>query len=462
MSYFSMRSLSAGLGLSVPALSGLALSGLALSGLALQGCAAKDGAPETATPETVAWLSLGPEIPRLCLSPVPEGPRLSKGERQQLETARAALTGGSSLPDLSDLPEHPASEVLRGGRQVMAGEDEAARQTFRDLANTWTEDACLQQAAAFTSFRAGEFIYARPYMDAALALWPDEPDVGLLAAVVLVTSSKDLEGALTSLRRVAKAHPEHVATRAWLGRILARRGNYDEALPHLVAARAAGIDVVRELMPASLQEGDLATYLSVAGVAPPLPIDVRESADPVGAYKQALGIPDEGPLTVDIQTSMGAMSCELFWDKAPLTVANFVTLGRGLGPWLDPDSGQLRQDPLYTGVVFHRVIPGFMVQTGDPTGTGMGGPGYAIVDEIHPTLRFDRPGRLAMANSGPNTNGSQWFITEVPVSHLDGRHTIFGQCTEDSLAVVKAIARVPVGEADKPLADVTVQGLRFR
>ncbi|RME26188.1 MAG: peptidylprolyl isomerase [Deltaproteobacteria bacterium] len=161
-------------------------------------------------------------------------------------------------------------------------------------------------------------------------------------------------------------------------------------------------------------------------------------------------------------TSMGDLHCQLYWRQAPLTVANFVSLARGLVPWTDPATGVRRTDPLYPGTTFHRVIPGFMVQAGDPLGTGTGGPGWMIIDEISPDLRFDRPGLLAMANSGPNTNGSQWFITEVPVPHLDGKHTIFGACDDDSLAVVKAIARVPVGAMDKPLHDVVIESMRFR
>jgi peptidyl-prolyl cis-trans isomerase A (cyclophilin A) len=117
----------------------------------------------------------------------------------------------------------------------------------------------------------------------------------------------------------------------------------------------------------------------------------------------------------------------------------------------------MHHKPLFDGTIFHRVIPEFMIQGGDPTGTGMGDPGYSFQDEFNPDLGFDVPGRLAMANSGPNTNGSQFFITEVPTPHLNGHHTIFGQCDEASLAVVKAIARVQVGANDKPVVPVVLK-----
>ncbi|MDP9268837.1 MAG: peptidylprolyl isomerase [Acidobacteriota bacterium] len=134
----------------------------------------------------------------------------------------------------------------------------------------------------------------------------------------------------------------------------------------------------------------------------------------------------------------------LFPDKAPKTVANFVGLAQGTKDWKNPMTGTAKHGvPLYTGTIFHRVIPNFMIQGGDPIGNGTGSPGYTFEDEFTPTLKFDRPGRLAMANSGPNTNGSQFFITEVPTPHLNMKHTIFGQCDTASVALVKKIARMP-------------------
>jgi len=144
--------------------------------------------------------------------------------------------------------------------------------------------------------------------------------------------------------------------------------------------------------------------------------------------------------TAIIETTDGNITCTLFPDKAPLTVANFIGLADGTKPWKNPKTGQMMHTPLYDGTICHRVIPNFMIQCGDPAGNGTGDPGYSFKDEFSPELTFNQPGRLAMANSGPNTNGSQFFITEVPTPHLNGKHTIFGQCQD--LDVVKRIARL--------------------
>jgi peptidyl-prolyl cis-trans isomerase A (cyclophilin A) len=164
-----------------------------------------------------------------------------------------------------------------------------------------------------------------------------------------------------------------------------------------------------------------------------------------------------GPSVV-MDTSMGRITCQFFQKEAPKTVANFIALAQGSKDWTDPQSQKkMHNKPLYDGTIFHRVIPEFMIQGGDPTGTGMGDPGYTIEDEFNPDLNFDVPGRLAMANSGPNTNGSQFFITEAPTEHLNQHHTIFGQCDEPSLNLVKAIARVERDPNDKPVTPVILQ-----
>jgi len=155
-------------------------------------------------------------------------------------------------------------------------------------------------------------------------------------------------------------------------------------------------------------------------------------------------------------TSEGKIVCRLFEKEAPKTVANFIDLAEGKREWTHPTTRKKSQDRLYDGTIFHRVIPEFMIQGGDPTGTGTGDPGYMFADEFDPNLNFDVPGRMAMANSGPDTNGSQFFITEVPTPHLNQKHTIFGQCDESSMPVVSAIARVPRDPDDKPLQPVTL------
>jgi peptidyl-prolyl cis-trans isomerase A (cyclophilin A) len=168
------------------------------------------------------------------------------------------------------------------------------------------------------------------------------------------------------------------------------------------------------------------------------------------------------PPTAILHTTAGDMKCELFPDKAPKTVANFIGLATGQKDWTDPKTGKVEHNhPFYDGVIFHRVIPNFMIQGGDPTGTGSGGPGYEMEDELLPDLLFDQPGRLAMANHGPNTQGSQFFITEIPQPGLNpclddagcakpyGRvpkgtgYTIFGQCDAATIELVKKIARMP-------------------
>jgi peptidyl-prolyl cis-trans isomerase A (cyclophilin A) len=161
----------------------------------------------------------------------------------------------------------------------------------------------------------------------------------------------------------------------------------------------------------------------------------------------------EPGLYATFNTSMGAITVKLFEKEAPITVKNFVALARGTKEWKDPKTGQMVKRPLYSGTVFHRVIPNFMIQGGDPLGTGMGDPGFTIPDEFVSTLKFDIPGRLAMANIGqPHTGGSQFFITEVPTPHLNGKHTIFGQVIQGQELVPK-ITHVPAN-AEKPLTPV--------
>jgi len=168
-----------------------------------------------------------------------------------------------------------------------------------------------------------------------------------------------------------------------------------------------------------------------------------------------------GPTAV-IDTSMGRLTCKLYDKQAPVTVANFIGLAEGTKDWTDDKTMQkVHGRRYYDGTTFHRVIPNFMIQGGDRTGTGMGDPGYFFQDEIDPSLTFDEPGRLAMANSGPGptgggTNGSQFFITETAVPELNGKHTIFGQCDAHSVLLVASIARVPRDANDKPLTPVTV------
>ena len=156
-------------------------------------------------------------------------------------------------------------------------------------------------------------------------------------------------------------------------------------------------------------------------------------------------------------TSEGTVVCRLFEKEAPKTVANFTDLAEGKREWTHPVSGKKSKDPLYNGTIFHRVIPQFMIQGGDPAGSGFGGPGYQFEDETKGSPhKFDKPGKLAMANAGPNTNGSQFFITVVPTAWLTGKHTIFGEVVEGR-DVVQKIVNTPRNRQDKPNKDVVVK-----
>ncbi len=193
---------------------------------------------------------------------------------------------------------------------------------------------------------------------------------------------------------------------------------------------------------------------------------------------QASAAPAAAPTAI-IHTTLGDMKCQLMPDKAPKAVANFVGLATGTKDWTDPVTGKkMHNKPLYDGVIFHRVIPEFMIQGGDPQGDGRGNPGYKFEDELHADLLFDKPGRLAMANSGLNTNGSQFFITEKEVPFLNpcfdpngcmgGRrapnsgYTIFGQCDDNTVELVKKIARMPRGAQDRPNDPVKIQHIEIQ
>jgi peptidyl-prolyl cis-trans isomerase A (cyclophilin A) len=165
-------------------------------------------------------------------------------------------------------------------------------------------------------------------------------------------------------------------------------------------------------------------------------------------------------LTATLHTTAGDIVVTLFPDQAPVTVRNFVSLAEGSKEWRNPATGQKSNEPLYNGTIFHRVIEGFMIQGGDPLGSGRGGPGYQFKDEFHPDLRFDRPYLLAMANAGPGTNGSQFFITVGPTPHLNRKHTIFGEVADaDSRAVIDQIAKAPTDSQDRPREDVTITSI---
>jgi peptidyl-prolyl cis-trans isomerase A (cyclophilin A) len=165
-------------------------------------------------------------------------------------------------------------------------------------------------------------------------------------------------------------------------------------------------------------------------------------------------------MNATLRTNRGTVVVRLLPDHAPKTVRNFVDLAEGSREWTDPKTRNTSSRRLYNGTIFHRVIPDFMIQGGDPLGTGTGGPGYKFADEIHPDLAFDRPYLLAMANAGPGTNGSQFFITTVPTPWLTGKHTIFGEVTSGR-EIVDTISNVPTGRNDRPVDDVVLESVEI-
>jgi peptidyl-prolyl cis-trans isomerase A (cyclophilin A) len=177
---------------------------------------------------------------------------------------------------------------------------------------------------------------------------------------------------------------------------------------------------------------------------------------PPAAAKPVRPMPPKPYAVID--TTVGKMVCQLFPDKAPIGVENFIGLATGTKDWKNPVSGATKHGvPLYDGTIFHRVISGFMIQGGDPAGNGSGDPGYKFKNETSPDLTFDRPGRLAYANAGPGTNGSQFFITEVATPHLNGGYTIFGQCDDQTVDLVKKIALMAKDPSnDKPFRPVKI------
>lgn len=180
-----------------------------------------------------------------------------------------------------------------------------------------------------------------------------------------------------------------------------------------------------------------------------------------GSAAAPVTLPTEPGMYAVIYTSMGNIICRLFEKQAPKAVANFRGLATGAKPWTDPVTGKVKHTPLYSGTTFQRVIPGFMIQGGDPMGTGEGSPGYTFEDEIDPNLNFDQPGVLAMANSGPNTNGCQFFITVAPASHLNGHYSIFGKVVSGQ-EVADQISTVPRDNNDKPRTPVKILRIAIR
>lgn len=243
------------------------------------------------------------------------------------------------------------------------------------------------------------------------------------------------------------------------------QGQHDEVATERDSLRNRVTDLERQVLDLRSERDrarrDAAEAKSQVGEA----VDRARGAE-VAATRRALGLDEGDELGAVIKTRFGDIACELWPEVAPSTVRHFVSFAEGGAEWTDPRTEAKRTIPLYPGTVFHRVMPGFMIQGGDPKGDGSGGPGFMFEDEIDREVRFDKPGRLAMANSGPDTNGSQFFITTSMPRHLDGKHTIFGSCAID---VVQAIMEQPLDrtrdnprEVSRPREPVRIEAVTIR
>jgi peptidyl-prolyl cis-trans isomerase A (cyclophilin A) len=435
-----------------------------LLALVLTGCP-KGGSTSAASPEPEPIFVEGPPGGvSLCLSPVREAGRLKGEDREAWWAAVGALQErdiGRAAGGLSNAGEHPGLEALRGITSMVVGNLEVADTRYDLVLNEAPDDWCALMTGALVSAQAGDEEEAQERSARAWELAPDQPEAGFLNAL---TRAEDPEAFKAALEDMAARFPEHGATRLSLYQIETQLGNDDAALLHLEAAVAAGIVPDTYLYDGYLAAGQLDKALVMASQdEEPLGDDGRiaTSENPLITYYAMFSATPNQTLVAVIDTSMGELRCELFEKDAPITVANFNALAKGTMPWIDPGENTVRTRPLYPGTIFHRVIPGFMIQGGDPAGNGMGGPGYTFRDEVVTGLTFDQPGKLAMANSGPSTNGSQWFITEGTPTHLNGKHTIFGQCDAESVARVAEMAAVPKDNRDRPLVPIRIDGIRI-
>jgi peptidyl-prolyl cis-trans isomerase A (cyclophilin A) len=419
----------------------------------------KDKVVESALPDVPQWFEVGPGE-ALCLSSVPEAGPLSGSDRGKLAAAVAALRARSpeeALAPLQSAGDHPAIAHARAVQALMVG-DETALDKLVALSAANPGDVCLAVTGALASAGKGDLATAASDVQRARTLAPAEPNVALLSWYMQLEDPTTL---VPLLVEVADTNP---AAAYVVG--LERFSQDDPSCVDMLARAAEGglEDALGPLLFAYRTFHRMGEYLQLASELELLRDNGRlaRARDPVAEYKQLLSIEPGQALVATFQTSMGDFSCRLLHEVAPVTVANFVGLARGSTDWTDPRDNTLKHEPLYDGTVFHRVIPDFMIQGGDPLGLGTGDAGYRFHDEVDEEVRFDKPGRLAMANAGPNTNGSQFFVTEVAVPQLDGNYTIFGDCGEDSAGVVSKIARVPKDENDKPTEPVTLEHVEIK
>lgn len=400
-------------------------------------------------------------VPRVCVSFAPSaGPFKKKKDVRTWTQVREALEAGDAERAGQLLgqvkKDHPALRTVKLAIDVVLEVPaEGAEAVFDEV----TDDACLEQTGALLGIIREDVEAALAHSEKAYTLAPDDADA--LVLYYLLHPDADVSDAIQT---AAAAHPELASLQLIAGRAALDQGDFRLAVEHFARGQALGVEEVAEpLFHLRRMAGYLEDYLKQASTMD-LPLDVIDfskaeqgSESYEAAYLRSLGLSEGQELVAHFDTSQGEITCTLHHRRAPVTVANLVGLATGE----QAHAIEARKNkPFFDGLIFHRVIPEFMVQGGDPEGNGSGNPGYRFVDELEPSLAFDQPGVLAMANSGPGTNGSQFFITEKPVPHLDGRHTIFGQCTPQSVEVVEKIARV-AAKSDRPVEDVVIEALSF-
>lgn len=400
---------------------------------------------------TPVWIESEGLAPRLCVSMIPDAGLFKAKSADGWKRVRELLAKGevAKATTLSRaLKPHPAQRSVLAAAYVLG---KGIAIDLEPLVERYPDDACLRVLAANAALRQENAAAASRHLAAAARIWPDNEDVRSFSVLI---DGPDWEERVAA---ALEARPDDPRLRYTIAQLAESRGDLRLASESYAKVYEAGHEEVGEkLASLALRAGDLGGYLTVVASAHPFQIPaIREAEDKGEAFREWLGL--EGPedtLDVVFETNQGDLRCTLDHENAPMTVLNFVGLARGER---DEDAGH----PFYDGLTFHRVIPEFMIQGGDPDGTGRGGPGYQFADEPSPKGAFDRPGKLAMANAGPDTNGSQFFITEVRTPHLDGKHTIFGQCDRSTVKRVQAIARVPSDAMGRPTEEVVIRQVRF-
>lgn len=415
-------------------------------------------------PPAASWVDVGKQA-QLCISSVPSTKMRGKDAKAFVEVvAQLTPIGGDEdavtawwagqQEGVADWKEHPAQQVVAGTAGWLSG---GTVEPLIELARSLPRDPCLQGAGALAILDSGGDLEEARSMLGRGWIAGRHPDMALMLSTVLRLQGESKRAAEV-VEKGLKMDPEHARLRKLRVTLAAERGETDSIYGDLIWLRQQGDHELDEyLMFAHLRRGDIDEYLRIAVErgAPTGGLEgLGEAESPRAALWSHLGMKsDTSSIEAILHTNQGSISCTLLPGIAPITVANFVGLVEGTQPWVD--NGETVRRPLYDGTVFHRVIPSFMIQGGDPEGRGTGGPGYAFHDEVAPDVLFDRRGRLAMANSGPGTNGSQFFVTAGPTPHLNGLHTIFGQCRDE--ATVDAIAGLSRDGRDKPFQEVVLE-----